>query len=64
MNDQSTAAERDNNSSIAKLIGSHSDIASKADALTGCPSNETLEDLKNNLHQELRSMIPAFQRHD
>ncbi len=64
MIDQINAAVRDNNSSMGKLIGSHSAIAAKADALTISPDSKSLEELKNSLHQELRSMIVAFQRHD
>lgn len=64
MIDQVNAAVRDNNTSMAKLIASHSAIATKADSLTSSPDRESLEDLKNDLHQELRSMITAFQRHD
>ena len=64
MIDQINAAVRDNNSSMGKLIGSHSAIATKADALTNNSDSKALEELKNSLHQELRSMIIAFQRHD
>ena len=64
MIDQINAAVRDNNSSMAKLIGSHSAIAAKADSLTIRSDRKSLEDLKDSLHQELRSMIIAFQRHD
>lgn len=64
MIDQINAAVRDNNSSMGKLIGSHSAIAAKADSLTKDPDSKILEELKDSLHQELRSMIVAFQRHD
>ncbi len=64
MIDQINAVVRDNNSSMGKLIGSHSVIAAKANALTNNPDSKTLEELKDSLHQELRGMIIAFQRHD
>jgi len=64
MIDQINAAVRDNNSSMGKLIGSHSAIAAKADALTSNPDSKVLDELKDSLHQELRGMIVAFQRHD
>lgn len=64
MIDQINAVVRDNNSSMGKLIGSHSTIAAKADALTNNPDGKALEELKISLHQELRNMIVAFQRHD
>ncbi len=64
MIDQINAAVDDNNSSTAKLIASHSAIAAKAESLTTNPDSKALEELKNSLHQELRSMIIAFQRHD
>jgi len=64
MIDQINAAVRDNNSSMGKLIGSHSAIAAKADALTNNPDSKSLDELKDSLHQELRGMIIAFQRHD
>ncbi len=64
MIDQINAVVRDNNSSMGKLIGSHSVIAAKADALTNNPDSKALEELKDSLHQELRGMIVAFQRHD
>jgi len=64
MIDQINAAVRDNNSSMTKLIGSHSVIAAKADSLTNAPDSKALEELSDSLYQELRSMIMAFQRHD
>ena len=64
MIDQINAVVRDNNSSMGKLIGSHSAIAAKADALTNNPDSKALEELKDSLHQELRCMVVAFQRHD